>query len=295
MPPTNCQYLSQTTQRKYRNRLEKQLLPFCERAGVDAVKDVTVEILDSFRANRKLAISTSGRELETLRHFFSFSVDRKWIAENPAKKIRPPKNAKPAEVVPYTQEEIAKFIDAAKGVGKGDYERRRAYAAVLLLRHTALRISDVATLRRDSIQNGSLRLHTMKTGGLVMLPLPDELLHALRAVPTPRGATAPSEYFFINGSGSSRTAVSVMDRCLRAVFKASGVIGARPHRFRHTLATEIIANGGTMNDVATILGISEAVAEKHYAKWNQARQDRTAASCGSCIRAQIGHRGKSWL
>ena len=48
---------------------------------------------------------------------------------------------------------------------------------------------------------------------------------------------------------------------MRAVFKASGVVNAHAHRFRHTLAT----------------GISESVAEKHYAKWNQARQDRISA------------------
>ena len=32
-----------------------------------------------------------------------------------------------------------------------------------------------------------------------------------------------------------------------------------------------------MNDVATILGISEAVAAKHYAKWSPAREDRVAS------------------
>ncbi len=61
------------------------------------------------------------------------------------------------------------------------------------------------------------------------------------------------------------------------MFRASGVEDAHAHRFRHTLATEILANGGTLADVADILGISEWVARKHYAKWNQARQDRIAA------------------
>jgi integrase len=46
------------------------------------------------------------------------------------------------------------------------------------------------------------------------------------------------------------------------------------HRFRHTLATEILARGGTMSDVADVLGISENVARKHFAKWSPARQAR---------------------
>ena len=274
----NCQHLNENTQRKYRNRLSKQLLPFCEAQGVDVVHEVTVELLDEFRAGRKLAVTTSSRELETLRQFLAFCVDRRWIMENPAKKIKPPRNARPAAVIPYTPEEITKIITAASEIGKTDYERLRARAAILLLRHTALRISDVALLERTRVQKGELLLQTKKTGGTVRLPLPGELLAALRAVPFPRGTDKEtSTHFFINGTGSVRTAVSVLERCLRAVFRKSGVVDAHAHRFRHTLATEILANGGTLADIADILGISESVAEQHYAKWNQARQDRIVA------------------
>jgi len=68
--------------------------------------------------------------------------------------------------------------------------------------------------------------------------------------------------------------VNTAERTLRSVFERSGVKDAHPHKFRHTLATETLAKGGTMEDVATILGISEAIAAKHYAKWSPARQER---------------------
>lgn len=73
---------------------------------------------------------------------------------------------------------------------------------------------------------------------------------------------------------SQRTAVSIIQRSLSAVFRLAGVKDAHAHRFRHTLATKILSSGGSMQDVADVLGITEAVAEEHYAKWNQARQDR---------------------
>ena len=63
-------------------------------------------------------------------------------------------------------------------------------------------------------------------------------------------------------------------RALRLVFRLASVPGAHAHRFRHTLTTEILARGGTLQDVADILGISIKVAEKHYAKWSSARQER---------------------
>jgi site-specific recombinase XerD len=271
----NCQHLNANTQRKYRNRLEKQLLPFCEARGIDQVSELTVEILDEFWAGRKLAVMTSARELDTLRQFLAFCMDRKWIADNPARRIKTPRNARPEPVVPCTDAEIEKMLEAAGRIGKTSYERSRACVIVMLLRYCALRISDIAMLERSRIQDGSLLLYTRKTSGLVMLPLPSGLVHALRSLPVPHGADPQtSAHFFINGSGSQRTAVSVIERCLRSVFKLSGVKDAHAHRFRHTLATKILASGGSMRDVADVLGISESIAERHYAKWNQARQDR---------------------
>ena len=103
-------------------------------------------------------------------------------------KIKPPRNARPPPVVPYTAAEVVKIVTAAGTIGKGDYERLRARAAVLLLRYAALRISDVALLERRRPQNGALLLQTKKTGGTISLPLPDELIAALEALPLPRGA-----------------------------------------------------------------------------------------------------------
>ncbi len=71
-----------------------------------------------------------------------------------------------------------------------------------------------------------------------------------------------------------RVDVSVVECGLRRVFQLSGVTGAHAHRFRHTLATEILARGGTERDAADVLGISETIVRNHYAKWASARQER---------------------
>jgi len=61
---------------------------------------------------------------------------------------------------------------------------------------------------------------------------------------------------------------------LAPVFRRAKIDGALAHRFRHTLATDILARGGTMAHVADVLGISEHIARRHYAKWSAARQER---------------------
>ncbi len=93
--------LESSTQRKYKNVLT-HLWDYCERAGVHDIMQLTVEHLDAFRAGRELSPTTSTKELQTLRQFCGFCLERKWAEENPAKKIRLPRNVKPEEVVPYT-------------------------------------------------------------------------------------------------------------------------------------------------------------------------------------------------
>ena len=84
-----------------------------------------------------------------------------------------------------------------------------------------------------------------------------------------------------NGITSKRAVVGIAERSLAAVFKASGVVGAHAHRFRHTLATRLLGTGATFEEVADILGNSPAIVRKHYAKWSKARQNRIDQVMGS--------------
>jgi integrase len=97
---------------------------------------------------------------------------------------------------------------------------------------------------------------------------------ALDIVPLPRGVKTESKYFFWNGLCSERSIKSMVERSLRSVFRRSRVPKAHAHRFRHTLATELIGAGASFETVADILGNSPDVVRKHYAKWCPERQDR---------------------
>ena len=55
-----------------------------------------------------------------------------------------PKNLKPATREPYEPNEIMRIIAACDQIGRGTYERLSTRAMVLVLRYTALRISDIA-------------------------------------------------------------------------------------------------------------------------------------------------------
>lgn len=276
---------AQSTIRKYGTKL-RLIEEFCARGGVRTIKDVNVNLLEKYRHSRSIAPVTWKVELQALRTFFRFCQERGWTDRNPAKQVRAPRNVRPNEVVPYSFEEEARILAACDEIGGekyrrglATYERLRARAMVLLLRDTALRISDVCALRRDSIawdddaRSWRIRLRTQKSGEPVFLPLPSDLKLALDALPLPRGAAADCPYFFWNGETSRRAVVGIAERTLAAVFKRSGVKKAHAHRFRHTLATRLLGQGATHEQVADILGNSPEIVRKHYAKWSKGRQD----------------------
>jgi integrase len=160
----------------------------------------------------------------------------------------------------------------------------------LLLRYTALRIGDVALLAKDRIRGSEIYLRTMKNGKVVKLPVPPELRAALEILPEPMGTIGESQYFFWSGNGTVRSMTRDATRTMAAVFKASGVTGAHAHRFRHTLATEILESGGTIEDAAEVLGNSPNVIKKHYLKWSPRRQERISALMDSIFGTPKGTR-----
>ena len=271
------------TIKKYRNTLN-QLIYFTEHDEVSKqkkirkVSDFKVTDLDRFRASRKLAKTTSLKELETLRAFWAFCTARELCSKNIAALIKGPKIEDQNDVVPYTHDEMRAIIDACNKFGLHDYERSRARAAVLILRHTALRISDVALLRRDRISRDKDRwrifVRTTKNHELVYLLVPDELVEAVNALPVPRGAGKGCPYLFWNGNSEPKSQISRVSETLAAVFRKSGVADCHAHRFRHTLATDLVGIGATFEEVADVLGNSPEIVRKHYAKWSKQRQER---------------------
>ena len=234
---------------------------------------ITTEDIDALRSFRKIAAATWVKHQEILRQFFGFCLKRKWIEDNPAAGVDRPKNIKLKEVEPYTREQVVRILMACDGFGRGPYERLRARAMVLLLRYTALRISDVALLEKARVRAGEITVRTMKSGKTVSLPVHPELQAALDVLPEPRGGEG-GKYFFWTGNGSPDSMIRAAERTLTSVFAKSGVPRAHAHRFRHTLATELLEPGWTFEDVAEVLGNSPNIVRKHYAKWSRGRQER---------------------
>lgn len=137
------------------------------------------------------------------------------------------------------------------------------------MRYTGLRIRDAVTLRRDTIRGARLFLRTAKTGVEVFCPLPPRVVEALAALP-PKG-----QWYFWNGRSKPKSIVGVFQKALAKIFVGAGVPRGHPHLLRHTLATDLLSQGVSLQTVATLLGHSSIkMTERHYSHWIKGRQDK---------------------
>jgi integrase len=253
------------TKRRYK-RILRFFTEFCARETLTYVDQINLEAMDLYAQSRN-NIKSWTKDVELLRQFFEFCRDREWIHRNPAKALKLPRVQEANEVVPYTRDEIVKIIAACDEFGKYSYERRRARAMTLLMRYAGLRISDVVTLEQEHIQGRYLVKRAVKNNSLIRVELPLSVLEALEALPLPKAAAKDNRRFFSSDITGLRSLVKGAWRTMYAVFKRSGVVGAHPHRFRHTLASELLGKDGSIEKVAGILGDSPATIRRYYAKW----------------------------
>jgi integrase len=67
-------------------------------------------------------------------------------------------------------------------------------------------------------------------------------------------------------------------RTFRRLCAIAGVRGGHPHRFRDTLAVELLLEGVPIERVSILLGHSSVkITERHYTPWVQARQAQLEA------------------
>jgi integrase len=155
-------------------RLRRSQIRVTKAHGIAAMPDITVELVDRYREARPIRSSTWVKERELLVVFFNFAIARKWIEENPAAAVKAPK-IKPTEKEPYTPADISRFLAATEKLGRTAYERLRALALLLLLRYTAMRISDVALLERSRVRDGQIFVRATKNGKPIFLPAAHDL------------------------------------------------------------------------------------------------------------------------
>jgi site-specific recombinase XerD len=256
--------LGQETIRKYK-LLFSQLEQFAAVKGIVRTDRIQLDDLTEFRATWRDQALSSKLKLARLRTVYDFAVKRKWVEHNLAKDIELPR-VRDNPTLPFTDDEMTRILTAAKKSRR--YRHREVYAFIVLMRYSGLRISDATVLAKESVSGRRIKLYTAKTGAHVSMLLPQFVVDALSLVKSKN-----PKYFFWSGESTKETATSTWRKHLANTFKHAGVGHGHSHRFRDTFAVSLLASGVSMQHVATLLGNSVRIAQKHYAPWETKQQE----------------------
>ena len=268
--------LCESTVKKYR-QLTKQMKAFADDTGRPYLQEWNLVVLRKFRSSWKDGPSSALKKLERLRALFGFAQDAGWIAENPARKLKPP-NVKPTPTMPFAQDEVIRILAACDRY-RDSHGRtaqpnaKRLRGLVLLLRYAGLRIGDATSCPVERLQGDKLFLYTHKTGAPVHLKLPAFVVENLLSIPR-----TCEQYWFWSGAGKVDNNTETWRRRLNRLFELAGVKDGHPHRFRDTFSVELLLAGVPIEQVSVLLGHNSVrITERHYAPWVRARQERLDA------------------
>lgn len=262
--------------KKVRDVIVRRFKSFCDDRGYRQLRQLGVDQIRDFRniLVHDYAATSARIRLEYVRAFFRFCVQSNWLRTNPALVVKTPKPRERA-VETFEQPEINRMLAVAdsfnpRGIhGKGN--RKRIRGMILLLRYSGLRISDAAMLGRQQLVDDKVSLRTIKTGSAVWCPLPKIAVDALQDSPSDN-----PQYFFWNSRCLRTSAVKIWETTFTRVFELAGIPEEKAfiHNFRHTFATDLLARGVPIEDVAILLGNSVRIVEKHYSHFVLARRER---------------------
>lgn len=298
LPPSTIETLSRTSlcklppslgdvERKFCGRLDRQVqlgrmaqstyneyqrkagifFDWIQESGVQKMDEIKADQIESYLIHRKRQLlespyATNGRGLHgdmvVLKSLVRFCAEEN-IAAIRLPELTLPK-AKVDSAQPLSDEDLATLDANAEGTLRLSY---------LLLRWTGMRESDVVSLTWSGVDfaKGTLYKRTRKRKTEILVPLSSALEAELRKWhetlrPKPEDTVLP---------GWSR---EKLYRELRKFGLNYGIMNLHPHRFRSTLAVDMLSKGSSIYDVAKILGDTVRSVEIAYLPFVDKLQNR---------------------
>lgn len=239
---------------------------FIDAAGdleVDAVTQATVEDhIDGLLA--RTSASNAATAYRRLQQLFRWLTEEGEIPESPMRRMSPP--AVPDKPIPViTDDTIRRLLKACEGRGFTD---RRDAAIVRLLLDTGIRASELVGLAVADV-DWSYSVVTVLGKGrrLRSVPFGSKTSEALdryqRARRQHRHADLPNLWLGVKGPLTTSGVTQLLER--RA--QRAGVPPTGLHRWRHTAASNWLANGGQEGDLEMLMGWSKhSGMVKHYGR-----------------------------
>jgi integrase len=175
--------------------------------------------------------NAANERLKILSQIFKVGVSRGWTEVNPVREVerlRTPRGGHDTATDGQIDQYLAHHTDGP------------AWLAMMILKNTGIRISDLRVIGRQHVRQGHLVFRTVKTCVECELEISQELAHALSGVP---GGNALS--FLASASGRPYESDKALSQRVAKWFRQAGVASVTAHGVRKWLATRMAENGAT--------------------------------------------------
>lgn len=236
------------------------------RTGVQELEEVTLPLMRQFlnylmhsdsseRYERvaqrgKLADSTLGTYVATIKAFFQWCAMEELISVSPAARLRKPTKLK--KVVPgLTPDEVEKLLLCCDQSTRAGY---RNYVMLLVLLDTGIRVSELCSLRLVDVHQRHIKVRGKGHKEREIGVHPEVSKALWKFIHKHRGAfQIESEYVFVGEKGP--LTVSGVETIFDKLERESGV-RVSPHKLRHTHSKEYLKQGGDLFKLSRELGHS---------------------------------------
>ncbi len=202
--------------------------------------------------------STINRRIQSLRIFFDWLFQEKYIPDDPAKELRFMRKTSRQKPNTLTKSEILSLLRSATNPSHG--MEKRNYAIVQLMFQTGIRISELCALKhRDlKISKRSGQVCVREGKGLKQrdIPLNTTVRRALTGYLETLEEVSDDQYVFKSKRGTPLS-IRGTQKLIATIAKSANItrIQVSSHIFRHTFATNYLKNNpGKIVELASLMG-----------------------------------------
>lgn len=246
---------SEGTLEQYRLRIS-QMLGFLGKSAEDITVYDLRYFLACYRRARKVSNSTLDNIRRCLKAFFSWLAAEGHVDRNPAAALKPIQKQKVIRRA-YSQKELERIRNACR--------TKRDIALVEFLYSSGCRVSEVSSLDVGDVDFSKMEVKVIGKGNKERIVYMTEkcTMYLQEYLESRRGRQ--EALFSSSRAPHRRLGKNGIEKALKKLGERAKVSNVHPHRYRRTMATDLINRGCNIQDVQKLLGhVSISTTQIYY-------------------------------
>jgi len=244
--------------RDFADWLARQQVTTLDEVTAREVREWQMEHMD-----RGEAAGTVKRRLSSLSSWFRFLRRRGFLEADIMAKVSAPKQPKRLPVF-FKESETERLY--SEGLFATDFMGQRDKLMLRMLYETGMRRSELAGLKVSSVDFSSMTIKVLgKRNKERLIPIENELAHNIKDyLALKEQEMGESECLFVGRKGRQITPADVYQTVRKYMTALSNADRISPHVFRHSFATHILNEGGSIEAIRELLGHADLATTEVY-------------------------------